>query len=81
MGFSLHSNDFQSMYSTYGFLTHSILSFYFFCHLVLGSLYSFVFRFSDFVFEIYLSFVIYDLELFYSLACHYPILNYFGGLK
>ena len=26
MGFSLHSNDFQSMYSTYGFLTHSILS-------------------------------------------------------
>ena len=27
MGFSLHSNDFQSMYSTYGFLTHSILSF------------------------------------------------------
>src|SRR5665647_320643 len=26
MGFSLHSNDFQSMPSTYGFLTHSILS-------------------------------------------------------
>lgn len=28
MGFSLHSNDFQSMPSTYGFLTHSILSFF-----------------------------------------------------
>src|SRR5665647_1423478 len=26
MGFSLHSNDFQSLLSTYGFLTHSILS-------------------------------------------------------
>ena len=27
MGFSLHSNDFQSLLSTYGFLTHSILSY------------------------------------------------------
>jgi hypothetical protein len=24
IGFSLNTNDFQSMYSTYGFLTHSI---------------------------------------------------------